>query len=605
MNRRHSKVGDSDAPGSELFVSDRLLDDLFVVLAVADADGLQVLKRGGVAKSEVRRLAGLTFVSAFHEPTFPRGKEDRATRFLLQLAFTAKLLAVPADEPVARLSGEAEKWLALPLEAQLQRLFEAWLSSDWDELYQIPNLRVEVSGRRNSPSESRAAILTEVSRLEPDRWYPLDAICERVFRANPSFLRPASDPYNWRIAILDTGSGYVAKSEDSQKSFWLNLEGNLIRNYIYDPLFWLGVVKLGLSKLNHLTHFAVTETGRELLCGHRIGPGSAPQKKFFLQPDFEITADREFDRSALLFLNRFANRTETDLVFKFRITKHSIARGLERGIGSESILSFLREHSVGDIPQNVEFSIKEWSAKYGNIRIKDGVLLEAADEFLMSELVSSKKIAPYLEERLGSRAALVDPEHVGTLYRTLKREGYLPELDNAFKKLGPDFHSYSFSQQQSVAVFASALALTLILKAFEIEIGPLMRLLVDEEFLAANVPQRLMLQASFLSGEICDLILLRAKLGKQSEPPRVGTSDHLPPKAAKSIKESLNSALLLGQPVAIEYVSPITQTLRTKKFTVSEIIDLGNDAYVRGVCHQTNTSRLIEVKAIRSVSPLR
>lgn len=600
VERGFSLEPNSGAVHKELYLSDRLLDDLFVVLTAIGPDGLRVLKRGGVSKAEISRLSGLLNVSPFSDPTFPPLKSDRVIRFLLELMFEQGLLVLKPDESVAYTSDTVESWLSEPLETQLRRLYEAFLHSSWDELYMAPNLRIDISGRRNAPRESRAAILSELAKLEQEKWYRLDDLAGAIYKENAGVLRPPSDPYNWSITILEAGSGHHLKSEDSERSFWFNLEGNLVRNYVYDPLYWLGVVKLGLDRLGHLSHFAIAENGKCFLTQKFERGRRVKKKTFVLQADFEVTADRHFDRSALLFLDKFANRAQADAVFKFQITKHSIAKALQQGIEGKEIIAFLEKHSEGGMPQNVEFSIKEWSARFGNIRIRDAVILETADEFLLSELLISRRIAPLLEEQIGEKTALVDPERISSLYNVLKREGYLPELDDAFRKAGPGSQSYSFSQQQSVAVFASALALSYIMDALNLDISPLRRLLVDEEFLSTKVPYKLMLQASFLSGEISDVILGREEIGSTKLEPT-----ELPPKPAKSIKDNLNKALTLGQPVVIEYLSPILQKFRFKKMTVSEIIDTQDGGYVRGIDHQSKSSKVLSITAMRNVSALK
>jgi len=601
LTRGASSGRENGSRTSVLYVGDKLLDDLFLVLTEVDSVGLRVLKRGGVAKSDINRLLGILSVSPVRPATFPRLKQDRLVRFLLNLLFELGLLVVHSQESVAALSDACAKWLSAPLETQLERLFLAYLSSSWDELYQMPNLRVEVSGRRNAPSESRKAALVKLANLPEGEWHEFGAFLERMRQEIPGFLRPPSDPYNWKITLLAAGAGHHLDSEEGDKSFWLNLEGGLLKNYIYDPLYWLGVVKLRLSESGMLTHFAITEPGRALLAADFSKTPGKPKKQFVLQPDFEITVQREFDRSDLFFVNRFSSRTEMDAVFKFQISKHSIARALQQGIDAKSIISFLRRHSSAGIPQNVEFSIKEWSAKFGNIRIKNAVILETADGFLMSEILGLRKVAAGLKERVGQRAALIDPEQVDCLYRTLKREGYLPEIDDELKRAGPDALTYSFSPQQSLAVFASALALSDILMSLETDLPSLKKLRVDEEFLSTRVPYKLMLRVSFLAGELFDLIVHREPLSlKASADDDYGT----PTRPHKGIIDELNRAMTLGKPVAVEYISPVTQAIRYKKMTISEMVETRNEGYVRGIDHTTGAARVISIASIRSISHL-
>jgi len=548
-------------------------------------------------------MSALMAGSPFLESSFPPLKRDRMIRFILNLALQMKLLVLDPQESVASVSPTAEKWLSNPLRTQLLELGAAWFASSWDELYQIPNLRIDVSGRRNAPKEARATVVSEMATLAEETWYSLDSTIDSIYKRRPNFLRPASDPYNFSITIISPGEGHQLRSEESEESFWHNLEGSLIRNYIYDPLYWLGLVRLGLSDQGRLTHFSIAKGGLSILMQKATRKPKSPKRTFVLQPDFEITADREFDRGALFFLGKFSKRIQTDAVLKFHLTKQSIAHALQRGIDTNTILSFLKRHAMGRVPQNVEFSIKEWAAKFGNIRIREAVILETADEFLMSELFASRKVAPQLLERVGDRTALIEPEQISSLQSILKKEGYLPELQNALGKNGPDVQSYSLTQQQSLALFAGALAASKILSSLDVQAASLKRFLLDEELLLQKTTFKLALRALFLAGEMRDVALEPEMLARRSASKKK-PAQLLISRPLKGIKDKLASAHALKSPVVIEYLSPITETFRFLKMTVSEIIKTANGGFIRGKDHHSDESRVIPIAAIKSVSAL-
>ncbi|MBN1592125.1 MAG: helicase-associated domain-containing protein, partial [Candidatus Coatesbacteria bacterium] len=435
-----------------------------------------------------------------------------------------------------------------------------------------------------------------------DEWHEFDSFVEYMFVKKPGLLRPPSNPYNWKITLLATGAGRHHHSEESEKSFWLNLEGSLLRAYIYDPLYWLGLTRLRLDDNGELNHFAISERGRAFLTdAFQPGPSGAKQR-FILHPDFEITAHRDFNRSALLFLSKFAVRTELDAVFKFQISKHSISRALQIGIEAKTIISFLKKHSTAGIPQNVEYSIKEWSAKFGNIRIRDAVILETADEFLMTEIMASGKITAGVQERVGKKTAIIDRENSGTIYKDLKREGYLPEIDEDLKRLGAEVQAFTLPLQQSVAVFAAALGMSEVLDLIQSEFPALKKLLVDEEALSSHIPYKLMLRASFIASELSDLILNREPISMKHK----GEKRHLrlQGRSQKAIMDDLGKAQALGKPVVIEYTSPITSSVRFRKLVVSEIIGPKNEGYIRGIDSSTGRPRAIAISAIQRVSDL-
>ena len=585
----------------ESFLDGQILDDLFVLLALVDSSGLQVLKRGGISKSEIQRLSAQLNIAPASDSSLPPVKQDRAIRFLLKLVFDLGLLVNGEDGSSAKVSPLAENWLSQALKTQSDELARAWLRSSWDELFQTPNLRIDLSGRRHAPREARTSVIQEIALLDPDKWHSLQDLTDIIKRKHPNFLRHASDPYNFSITVLSSGKGKRFRSEDSEDSFWYNLEGSLIRNYIYDPLYWLGCVRLGRSESGRITRFAIVRDLREILSPTKGGKKAKPKRKFVLEPTFEITADREFDRGAMLTMERFANRIQTDVVFKYRITKHSIARGLERGIDSHQMLAFLKRHSESGMPQNVEYSIKEWSARYGNIRLRDAIILQTTDEFLLSELLASKKVSQSIECRAGEKTALIDPEQLNKLFKTLKKEGYLPELDDTLKRSEPEQRSFSLTPSQCVAVFASAMAVSRLFESLGVKRSSHKKFAIDEELLLKSIPYKQMLHIGFISAELCDAIMQPERLLETTPKGKKAT----PVKAQKVIRDSLASATALKSPIVVEYLSPVFETIRCRKMTITELVETADGGYAKGKDHQDDTTRVIPISSIKSVSPLK
>ena len=221
----------------------------------------------------------------------------------------------------------------------------------------------------------------------------------------------------------------------------------------------------------------------------------------------------------------------------------------------------------------------------------------------MSELFASRKVAPQLLERVGDRTALIEPEQISSLQSILKKEGYLPELQNALGKNGPDVQSYSLTQQQSLALFAGALAASKILSSLDVQAASLKRFLLDEELLLQKTTFKLALRALFLAGEMRDVALEPEMLARRSASKKK-PAQLLINRPLKGIKDKLASAHALKSPVVIEYLSPITETFRFLKMTVSEIIRTANGGFIRGKDHHSDESRVIPIAAIKSVSAL-
>jgi hypothetical protein len=192
-------------------------------------------------------------------------------------------------------------------------------------------------GREDVGKDNMDFLFDELASLKIDSVYSL-----KSFIANArSTLFSVNQPYRW--------------VHFTEENVWRILS---------EKLMLLGIVECAsLNKENRL--FRLTPTGgfclgkiseKKLLKKH-----SARVGKFMVHPNFEVTlVSKELHSKTNLELAMFSEPVKLDTVSVFKITRDSVSQGLSYGLTTEDMTSFLSENSKGEVPQNVEYSIKDW-----------------------------------------------------------------------------------------------------------------------------------------------------------------------------------------------------------------------------------------------------
>ncbi|MGI6457795.1 MAG: helicase-associated domain-containing protein [bacterium] len=76
---------------------------------------------------------------------------------------------------------------------------------------------------------------------------------------------------------------------------------------------------------------------------------------------------------------------------------------MRRGWTREMILGLIDRYTQGRIPENVRISLEEWTAKFGQIRLKQTVLVECNTKELADEISHIPEIKAMLKYRVSER----------------------------------------------------------------------------------------------------------------------------------------------------------------------------------------------------------
>ena len=403
-----------DAPSEVQDNTACLLPDLATLLGQVERWRPRVLKRGGMAKADLRKIGRLF-----------RGESDPGyAEFLLLFAEATGMVRVQGRYWVLvegageRLQGDREIWKAL---------MTFWQEAEgWNEWSVDRSSALGRRARAGDLKPIRREVLGGLRRCPKDRWISYPHFYRLLVRSSEAFRHLAENP--------DGGRGLSAGGATADE---------LLRRMLRATIAWLGLIELGNPESFDLplhkggaASFRVTGLGRALLGGRATGrlehvaPRTNPEAGLFVQPNLEVLAPPDLPYARFIQLCALADLKSIDVMACFQITKEAFQGAMNRGMSGEDIRRFLKAHSATGLPDIVEALIGECESKHGEIEIGHGAgYLTVAREALLEELYAQEEISACLGPRLSPVAAALDlstrPE---ALFQALRRHGYMPRM---------------------------------------------------------------------------------------------------------------------------------------------------------------------------------
>jgi len=386
---------------------------LLALLELANEGSLQTLDDGALNKASLVRLAkrispGNELTGLRRESGWPWGAVFRV------VALEAGLLTRGSDG-VLHLGREAVAWLKLPRPERLAALFRAWRrAASLDELALFAALSWRSQPFALRLPESRATLVELLASLPPGEWLPVDSIAAEIERVEPDFLRRDGRYDRW--LVYDERGQLLAGRES-----WGRIEGIFVRATLWRTLHWLGLVDLGGAEV--LDTIRLTPLAAHVLQGAPAPVEPAPEP-VSVQGTFEVICPPGASLYARFQLGRIAERVSDDAAAVFRLTRPSIVRAGESGIGVEEALRFLEEHGRAPVPQAVAAYMREWAGHVGRLRLEEAALLRADDPLRLVELRQVRGVTLPPVEELTPTAWKLAPGDVGSLVQQLDKAGF-------------------------------------------------------------------------------------------------------------------------------------------------------------------------------------
>jgi hypothetical protein len=374
--------------------TDRILDDATTLLAALRLGKLDFAKHAG---------------SAQRNP----GNDPK----LIPLLHAAGLLKknIPQAEIV-------RKFLEAPRGEARKMLIEAWQKSEsFNELRLMPGLTCEGEWK-NQPQVTREFLLNLLETIPDDKWWNLNALISDIKKKYPDFQRPAGDYDSW----------FIKRESDGQYlrgfAYWDQVDGALIRFFIMDILYGLGMVEL-----------ASPESGKDITAFRILNAEAlkvkAEDARVKVSSQGTITAPRYAPRAVRYQISRFCEWEDGLKVpgvetkpeeYKYKITPRSLTKAKEQGLKVEHLLTLLAKHSNAGIPPVLIKALKRWEVNGTEARAETQVILKVSRPEVLEELRKSKAVR-FLGEPLGPTSIIIKAGAQAKVMAALTEMGLLAE----------------------------------------------------------------------------------------------------------------------------------------------------------------------------------
>jgi len=431
----------------------------FLLLAEAARKPIRLTRQGLPYRPEVSRLAtallgGTTTTRPARKGT-GAGKAPPVLWFALAALLGADLLVRQAQELVP--ADAATAFLGAPAAEQVCRLLAGWSRGSFDDLARVPTLSFSTysdedgappfpwvshdayDGRPSNESLTQArtlicSLLGAALAPNPAAWYPVDAFVALVYQQDSELLFPRSQdfallygqpdptagerqnavPY-FGIRRVDTGVTPTETLLLYPRRDWLEVEGAFVRQVIAESLRWLGLVEVGPGPAEPAC-FRLTEIGQHLLAGQPLAASPlVVADHAVVQPNFEVVVVDALAHGTLLAqLDQFAARRSLDRAATYQLTQDDLVRGLDHGWTGRRVIALLETVNGGPLPQNVGYTLREWTALYERLTLRErATVLDADDERQLDRWLADRELAPLLGSRLGPTSVHVAAAHIG------------------------------------------------------------------------------------------------------------------------------------------------------------------------------------------------
>jgi hypothetical protein len=381
------------------------------LLAAVAEQPLSVRKSGGVAVRDTKRLARGV------------GLAEETTRLLLELCVRAGLLALHA-EPAERPAGRRGKPPAPVYEVLPTAAYDRWL--------------------RKAPAPRLAPVLAAWATCRDiPLWWPEG-------NGTPVALPGTDDPdaVGLRYALLEALAASAGRAAAGAMPYLVAAVTWQRPLRMPDGTHGAPRIEATLREAELLgvtARGALTGLGRTLLDLLRTGQAwqkpapvlepvltgllPAPQSKVRFQTDLTAVVSGVPEAVLAELLNAVGVRESEGQAVVWRISPASVRHALDAGHDADRLVERLRAVAQGDLPQPLEYLIKDVGRTHGRVRVvRSGCCVRSDDEALLAEIVQARALRK-LGLRLIAPTVLVSASPERETLEALRAAGYAPALE--------------------------------------------------------------------------------------------------------------------------------------------------------------------------------
>lgn len=139
------------------------------------------------------------------------------------------------------------------------------------------------------------------------------------------------------------------------------------------------------------------------------GAGHAARAYLIVSPSLSVTLMPGFSLGELLPIAACMEVRDVQIACQFEITRRSCAIAFDQGFTAERLIGDLRAHSAQGLPQNVEFTIRDWFASYSAVSLYHGYVLRV-DESRRVLFENDEYLSALIRKILAPGVYLLDAE---------------------------------------------------------------------------------------------------------------------------------------------------------------------------------------------------
>lgn len=416
---------------------------LYWSLVVAQRGGLSLVSNGLLSRSSLKLVVDAMAVQGndkrFQSNPDPAKSETDVPHLYFLRLLLMQLGLLQVHNTTLKAVSAASAFFSLPLVERIRRCYTLYLDTPfWNELAFLPEINVRPGPATLEPAhaevlQARKAVLECVLRVPMQTSQDLAAFIAHLKLSIPYLLFPrqygprseryssGSNPYGWDFRLR---RGWLTHREG-----WHMVEGGFIRAMVGGPLYWLGLLELDQEE--YPTQFRLLPAALLMVKEHTEGFAFLEdvRGRLIVQPNFEVMVLAPVSEAILVMLDRFAERANLDLVARYRISRASITRAIQRGLRVEDIIRQLEQASGSELPQNVRYSLAEWERQARRIEIwPDMTLLEVDNESLLDELLADEHSRTFFGRRLAPHLVEVLTDQLAALQALFWERNDLPAL---------------------------------------------------------------------------------------------------------------------------------------------------------------------------------
>ena len=280
---------------------------------------------------------------------------------LLELARDLGLVRVE-DERFEANAAALDPWRGQSFAEQTRALLARWRAArDWPEGASQDDLQL----LNADWSLARETILAELHQCVIGEWYNAATLALRIARLRAGLL----------------GGSFHAARASGPAGTREEVTAATVEVALLGALVPLGLLAEGTHREGKRTVPAVslTEVGAWLL-GLYDEPRlpSLGDRPLTVGGDFEILLFHPIPRR-LWALGAIADLVRLDTASTYRLTEASIRRGIVAGLSLEQIITLLERGGRAPLPQNVDFTLREWARDHAGVRLARALIVRLDD----------------------------------------------------------------------------------------------------------------------------------------------------------------------------------------------------------------------------------